>query len=48
MVAELALTLLLWWLGPALVLALLFVWSRRAERERRRQDRERYDRTRYP
>jgi hypothetical protein len=48
MVAELALTLFLWWLGPLLVLGLLFLWSRRAESERRRQDRDRYDRTRYP
>jgi hypothetical protein len=48
MAAELALTLLLWWLGPVLVLGLLFVWGRRATRERRREDRDRYDRTRYP
>ena len=48
MAAELALTLFLWWLGPVLVLGLLFVWSRRATRERRRQDRDRHDRTRYP
>ena len=47
MLAQIVLTLFVWWLGPILVLALLYIWGR-AGRQRRRRDEERYDRTRYP